>query len=438
MARPSSCRRSPLLVPTLLAGVSAAAAAAPVIDTRSTSPVTVVTSEQLEKLPTGRRLEDLIRSCPSDTLPTIARQPDVLIDGKPVIDLNCVQPADIEMIEVLRTHNDLRAQYGAAPLAWDPALADGAQGYVNILSRTGQLVHAPREGRGTVRENISQGLPNYRASQLLDNWLNERRYFVPGTFPNVSTTGDWYQVGHFSQMLWPTTTTVGCARGVGAGSSWLVCRYNPGGNKDGKPVGQPQLAQREIEPPLPPRTREKAVHETPMAQPYGPPPESILDDLGDAATTPPPESILDDVGQDEPAEQDHVLTDLGVVVFYAQDRSSEVEPGSVFAPRFHQFGPSLQLSDPIIPECPIIGGIPDLYRAGANGAEPFDVGEWEPPLINELLDNPRPKGPQPGSQYDRAWYQDRGGPPSYFFRTFAWAPIRLMLPAPDPCTSYPR
>jgi len=170
--------------------------------------VTVVTSEQLEKLPTGRRLEDLIRSCPSDTLPTIARQPDVLIDGKPVIDLNCVQPADIEMIEVLRTHNDLRAQYGAAPLAWDPALADGAQGYVNILSRTGQLVHAPREGRGTVRENISQGLPNYRASQLLDNWLNERRYFVPGTFPNVSTTGDWYQVGHFSQMLWPTEPRV--------------------------------------------------------------------------------------------------------------------------------------------------------------------------------------------------------------------------------------
>lgn len=243
MARPSSCRHSPLLVPALLAGVSPAAAAAPVIDSRSTSPVTVVTSEQLEKLPTGRRLEDLIRSCPSNTLPTIARQPDVLIDGKPVIDLNCVQPADIEMIEVLRTHNDLRAQYGAAPLAWDPALADGAQGYVNILSRTGQLVHAPREGRGTVRENISQGLPNYRARQLMDNWLNERRYFVPGTFPNVSTTGDWYQVGHFSQMLWPTTTTVGCARGVGAASSWLVCRYNPGGNKDGKPVGIPVQAQ---------------------------------------------------------------------------------------------------------------------------------------------------------------------------------------------------
>ncbi|MFP5329878.1 MAG: CAP domain-containing protein [Alphaproteobacteria bacterium] len=190
-------------------------------------------------------MEDLIRTCPSTTVPTVSRSPDVLIDGKPLVDVNCVQPADIEMIEVLNVHNGLRSQYGAPPLVWDPVLVQGAQGYVNHLSRTGQLVHASREGRGTIRENISQGLPNYRARQLMDNWLNERRYFFPGTFPNVSTTGDWYQVGHFSQMIWPTTTTIGCARGIGAGSSWLVCRYDPGGNKDGKPVGVPpvQVAQ---------------------------------------------------------------------------------------------------------------------------------------------------------------------------------------------------
>jgi len=227
----------------LHASSSAWAAPAPLVDTKATSTSSGVSREQLENLPVGRRLEDLIRTCPSNTIPTVSRSPDVLIDGKPLVDINCVQPADIEMIEVLNVHNGLRSQYGAPPLAWDPVLVQGAQGYVNQLSRSGQLVHASREGRGTVRENLSQGLPNYRARQLMDNWLNERRYFFPGTFPNVSTTGDWYQVGHYSQMIWPTTTTIGCARGVGAGSSWLVCRYDPGGNKDGKPVGIPVKPQ---------------------------------------------------------------------------------------------------------------------------------------------------------------------------------------------------
>lgn len=440
MARPSSCRHSRLLVPALLAGVSAVAAAAPVIDTKSTSPVTAVTSEQLEKLPTGRRLEDLIRTCPAQTIPTLSTKPQTMIDGRPVSpppSLDCVRPDDIRMIEVYKAHNIERSKYGYQPLRWNPVLAGNAGAYANQLAGIGRLVHAPREGRGTERENISQGLTGWSASRLMASWLDEKPYFRAGIFPDISTTGDWSQVGHYSQMIWPTTTDIGCGMAVGGRFSWLVCRYDPGGNKDGKPVGQPQLTQREIEPPLPPRTREKAVHDTPMAQPYGPPPESILDDLGDSAATPPPESILDDVGDDAAAEPAAVETDFGLFVFYAQDRSSDVEPGSVFAPRFHHFGLPLQLSDPIIPECPIIGGLADLYRADANGAEPFDVGEWEPPAIEELLDKPGAKGPEPGSQYDRAWYQDRGGPPSYFYRTFD--PARLMMPLTrDQCGGYGR
>ena len=67
----------------------------------------------------------------------------------------------------------------------------------------------------------------------------EKRYFHPGTFPNVCSSGDWSQCAHYSQMIWPTTTDVGC--GVASGVQWdfFVCRYSPGGNKDGKPVGEP-------------------------------------------------------------------------------------------------------------------------------------------------------------------------------------------------------
>jgi hypothetical protein len=215
-------------------------AAAPVVDTTSPSTVTNVTREQLEELPAGRRLEDLIRTCPGGTIPTVSSRPQLLVDGSPTsapASLDCLRPTDVEMIEVYKQHNSARAIYGAPPLAWDPGLALSAGAYVGQLARIGKLVHASREGRGTVRENISQGLPGWSAGQLVGSWVKEKQYFRPGIFPNVSTTGDWYQVGHWTQMIWAQTVMIGCAKAAGIGGMWLVCRYDPGGNKDGKPVG---------------------------------------------------------------------------------------------------------------------------------------------------------------------------------------------------------
>ena len=62
-------------------------------------------------------------------------------------------------------------------------------------------------------------------------WSAERRNFVPGVFPNVSRTGNWFHVSHYSQIIWPTTARVGC--GLSGGRfDVLVCRYSPAGNID--------------------------------------------------------------------------------------------------------------------------------------------------------------------------------------------------------------
>ncbi|HEU5482447.1 MAG TPA: CAP domain-containing protein [Sphingomicrobium sp.] len=252
----------------LLVSFPAGAAPAPIVDTKSTSTATNVSREQLDNLPAGRRLDDLIRTCPSTTIPTVTRQPQMLVDGVPTspsVTLECIQPTDVEMIEVYKEHNAARAIYGAPPLAWDPFLVLSAGEYVGTLARTGKLVHASREGRGTVRENISQGLPSWSIRQLMGNWTKEKQNFVPGIFPNVSTTGDWYQVGHWTQMIWAATTLIGCAKALGIGSSWLVCRYNPGGNKDGKQVGIPPLSVAQVEQPPLPNT--EVFNRAPVSQP---------------------------------------------------------------------------------------------------------------------------------------------------------------------------
>ena len=87
-------------------------------------------------------------------------------------------------------------------------------------------------------ENLWSGTAGYFAPEaMVGAFIAERRYFKAGVFPNVSTTGKWTDVGHYSQVIWPTTTELGCALAHNKARDYLVCRYSPPGNHFGRPVG---------------------------------------------------------------------------------------------------------------------------------------------------------------------------------------------------------
>ena len=154
-------------------------------------------------------------------------------------------PLDRASAQMLAVHNAERAAVGVPPLSWDQMLQASATAYAGELARTGRLVHAPREGRGAERENLSKGMLGWSPEQMLRNWVVEKRNFVAGVYPAVSRTGRWEDVSHYTQMIWPTTTRVGCGMARGRGNQWLVCRYTPGGNRDGQPVGiRPNIPER--------------------------------------------------------------------------------------------------------------------------------------------------------------------------------------------------
>lgn len=139
---------------------------------------------------------------------------------------------------LLQAHNVERDRAGLPRLAWSSRLAREAQDWAVHLSRKGSLEHAGSDRRRNMGENLWMGSAGYySAEQMIGGFLSERGKFRPGTFPQVSRTGNWADVGHYTQIIWPRTTEVGCAVAKGAVNDFLVCRYNPPGNLIGQKVG---------------------------------------------------------------------------------------------------------------------------------------------------------------------------------------------------------
>jgi hypothetical protein len=135
----------------------------------------------------------------------------------------------------LRMHNDARRRFGVAPLSWNEGLADAATAYAQSMAATGIYEHDRTPGRRKLMgENLwrgQRGLFSYDV--MLGVMIDEDSLFRPGIFPAVSRTSTWHDVAHYTQIVWPTTTEVGCGIASSRTTDYFVCRYAPTGNKDG-------------------------------------------------------------------------------------------------------------------------------------------------------------------------------------------------------------
>lgn len=148
------------------------------------------------------------------------------------------QPRGIALFRaaMLRSHNEARRESGVAPLSWSPALAADAAVYARKLSRTGVFRHSAKSSRRMPEgENLWMGSQGaYAYADMVGAWTDEQRYYHDSAFPNVSTTGQWEDVGHYTQMIWHSTTQVGCGIAGNGRDEYLVCRYSPPGNVFGQ------------------------------------------------------------------------------------------------------------------------------------------------------------------------------------------------------------
>lgn len=140
---------------------------------------------------------------------------------------------------MLVEHNAARAAVGAPALTWNDDLARDAARYAAVMAASEKFQHST-EPRGAVPEgeNLFMGSRGaYRYDEMARLWVDERRFYRASAVPDISTTGRWQDVAHYTQIIWRRTTQVGCALASSRSDDYLVCRYTPPGNVVGRRAG---------------------------------------------------------------------------------------------------------------------------------------------------------------------------------------------------------
>lgn len=136
---------------------------------------------------------------------------------------------------ILLQHNLHRANHSAPALVWNDTLASIAQ----EIAASCKYAHNVVAGGGGYGQNIGAGAPDDEIDKMITNEMyNDEMMFYPGytTEPDMSNFEKW---GHFSQIVWKATTSVGCytqhctdgLANVGSNVSpyFTVCNYASAG-----------------------------------------------------------------------------------------------------------------------------------------------------------------------------------------------------------------
>ncbi|KAI8379964.1 CAP domain-containing protein [Choanephora cucurbitarum] len=123
--------------------------------------------------------------------------------------------------EALAIHNKYRKAHHVPDVTWSTKLADHAQ----TVTDSCVWGHSVLKGAG---QNIAYGYKSMEA--VIDAWYNEGKNYNYGTNSYSSSTG------HFTQVVWKSTTEIGCAATYCSNlrGTYYVCDYSPPGNYAGK------------------------------------------------------------------------------------------------------------------------------------------------------------------------------------------------------------
>ncbi|MBX9884898.1 MAG: SCP-like extracellular [Novosphingobium sp.] len=160
-----------------------------------------------------------------------------LIAASPLAAQVTVKPTEAVAVRLLAAQNAERVRLGLLPLVWSDKLTEHARKWAQTLATSDMFEHAPVGADGGEGENLWYGSKDdYAPEEMIGFFIDEGKQFKRGKFPDVSTSGVWEDVGHYTQIVWKDTREVGCTIASNSHRDFLVCRYWPAGNVIGQQV----------------------------------------------------------------------------------------------------------------------------------------------------------------------------------------------------------
>ncbi len=153
----------------------------------------------------------------------------------------------VDAIAMTKAHNDLRKKYGSPPLTYSKNLEDAAKKWAAHLQAEGCAMVHSQGAVGPTGENLYWASASKKANVKDEKghwlWQNslqdiDEAAVVQGWYDEVQ----WYDYetnscekdrmcGHYTQVIWNTTTELGCAATACTDRSQVwVCEYAPAGN----------------------------------------------------------------------------------------------------------------------------------------------------------------------------------------------------------------
>ena len=152
--------------------------------------------------------------------------------SKAAEDQKAVDPA-----AMIAAHNQWRSKTGVPGLKWSAELAEAAHEWAAHLAES---TCTPGHSNGKYGENVYMASPvtssdgstkmqDITVQNVVDAWGNEIK-----DYDHEDNTCH-FVCGHYTQVVWKTTTEVGCGMATCEDNSQIwICQYTPAGNMVGE------------------------------------------------------------------------------------------------------------------------------------------------------------------------------------------------------------